>query len=75
MLHSVHVHLTIVLLLTVWTVYEVVLVKRFRLIAVLKMVSAFRGAGIEIPEYRPPGEQEARRVLKRRDRFLIMNFL
>lgn len=73
MLHSVHVHLTIVLLLTV-CVYEVILVKCFRLIAVLKMLSTFRGARVQVPEHRPPGEQEARRiVVYRRDRFIVVD--
>ena len=74
MLHSVHVHLTIVLLLTV-CVDEVILMKCFRLFAVLKMRSAFRCAGIEIPKHRPPGEQKARRiVVQAGHRFLIVDF-
>lgn len=62
MLHSVHVHLTIVLLLTV-RVNEVILVKCFRFIAVRILLSTFWGTGVEVPEHRPPGEQEARRIV------------
>ena len=74
MLHSVHVHLTVVLLLTV-CVYEVILVKCFRFFAVLKKLPAFWSAGVEVPEHRPPGEQKARWVIVQdRQRFIVVDF-